>query len=58
MKLQRAYDIMKNKEISEVYYNDKPVWIQEINNDTAKIGFLDGNSERDVFITDLYEDVQ
>ena len=39
----------------KVYYNEKPVWIQEVHDDIAKIGFLDGSQEKDVYIDDLYE---
>ena len=30
--------------------------IQELKENTATIGFLDGSAERDVYIEDLYED--
>ena len=52
---KRVCEILKNKDIKEIYYNDQPVWIQEVNDDIAKIGFLDGSPEKDVYIDDLYE---
>lgn len=55
MEQKRIYDILKNKEICDVYYQDQPVWIQEINNDKAKIGFLNSSRYEDVHICDLYE---
>ena len=51
----RINNILNNKEKSDVYYNDRPVWIQELNNDKATIGFVDNFEEKDVFIKDLYE---
>ena len=58
MNRNRIYEILQNKEIREIYYEDKPVWVQEVNNDVAKIGFMDGNSEIDVPIADLSEEAQ
>ena len=48
--------ISGNKEKVDTFYNERPVWIQELNgNNIAKIGFVDNFEERDVFIEDLYE---
>ncbi len=55
MNRNRVYEIMKNKEIRDIYYENKPVWVQEVNNDVAKIGFMDDTSEIDVPIADLSE---
>lgn len=55
MDLNRINNILENKEKIDIYYNDRPVWIQEINSDTAKVGFIDNFEEKDVFIKDLYE---
>lgn len=55
MDSKRISQILKNKEISEVYYNDRPVWIQELQDNVAKVGFMDSNEEKNVFIEDLYE---
>ncbi len=53
---QRIQEILKSKEIQEVYYNEKPVWIQEVRDNIAKIGFVNSGVEKDVFIEDLYEE--
>ncbi|MBQ3414647.1 MAG: H-type small acid-soluble spore protein [Clostridia bacterium] len=57
MDLKRINNILNNKEKIDIYYEDRPVWIQEVNNDnnTVKIGFVDNFEEKDVFIDDLYE---
>lgn len=55
MNKERINEILKHKELNEVLYNEKPVWIQEVHDDIAKIGFLDGSKEKDVYIEDLYE---
>ncbi len=55
MNKQRINEIMKNQSLNEVFYNEKPVWIQEVHDDIAKVGFLDGSREKDVYIEDLYE---
>lgn len=56
MNSKRAYDIVKNKEIRDIYYDDRPVWIQELKGNTAKVGFVDNNEEKDIYIAELYED--
>lgn len=55
MEYNRVFNILKNKEKTDVFYNDRPVWIQELNNNIAKIGFIDNFEEKDVYIDDLYE---
>lgn len=55
MNRKRAFEIVENKEIKDIYYEDRPVWIQEVNNNIAKVGFIDNNEEKDVFVEDLYE---
>ena len=55
MNKQRINEILNHRQLSEVFYNEKPVWIQEVHDDIAKIGFLDGSQEKDVYIDDLYE---
>ena len=55
MDRQKINEILNNNIINEVFYNEKPIWIQEVENDIAKIGFLDGSQEKNVYITDLYE---
>lgn len=55
MEYQRVYEILKNKEKTDVMYQDRPVWIQEADNHVAKVGFIDNFEEKDVYIEDLYE---
>lgn len=55
MEVNRVQAILSNKEKADIFYEDRPVWIQELNNNTAKIGFIDNFEEKDVFIKDLYE---
>ncbi len=55
MNRNRIYEIMENKEIRDIYYENRPVWVQEVNNDVAKIGFMDDQVEKDVFVEELYE---
>ena len=55
MNYNRVQNILNNKEKVDIYYDERPVWIQGINNNVAKIGFIDNFEERDVFIEDLYE---
>ena len=55
MNRERINKIITNNEINEVFYNEKPIWIQEVHDDIARIGFLDGTQEKNVYISDLYE---
>lgn len=57
MDLKRVHYILDNKEKSDVFYDDRPVWIQGIDdsNFVAKVGFVDNFEEKDVFVEDLYE---
>ena len=55
MDLKRINSILSNDEKFDVFYKDKPVWIQGISNDLAKIGFVDNFKEMDVNISELYE---
>ena len=56
MELNRINSILSNKEKVDIFYEDRPVWIQEINSSTrAKVGFVDDFGEQDVYIKDLYE---
>ena len=56
MDLERIQAMLKSKEKSDVFYDDRPVWIQEVHNNIAKVGFIDNDEERDVYIDELYED--
>ena len=55
MNLERVHELIKNKEKIDVFYEERPVWIQEVNNDMAKVGFIDNFEEKDVYVEDLYE---
>lgn len=57
MELKKIHSILNNKEKFDVFYDERPVWIQGINetNDVAKVGFIDNFEEKDVYISDLYE---
>lgn len=57
MDLQRINFILNNKEKCDVFYNERPVWIQGLDdtNSIAKVGFVDNFEEKDIFIEDLYE---
>lgn len=55
MNRKRVREIVENREIKDIYYEDRPVWVQEVNNNIAKVGFIDNNEEKDVYVEDLYE---
>ena len=55
MKLDRVKNILDNKDMVDVFYDERHIWIQGINDNIAKVGFIDNFEERDVFIEDLYE---
>lgn len=55
MDRERVNEILNHRSLSEVFYNEKPIWIQDVHDDIATIGFLDGSKEKKVYIDDLYE---
>ena len=55
MNLERVQAIINNKEKVDVFYGNNPVWIQEVNNTAAKIGFINNFEEKIVSINDLIE---
>ena len=55
MNKQKVSEILNNYSIYEVFYKNKPIWIQKINNNFAQIGFLDGSPDQNVNISNLYE---
>ena len=55
MELNRINSILSNKDKTDIFYGERAVWIQELNQDKAKVGFIDNFEEKDVFIKDLYE---
>ena len=52
---KRVCEILKNKDIKEIYYNDQPVWIQEVHGNRATVGFVGSNDTKDLYIKELYE---
>ena len=55
MDLGRVQAIINNKEKVDILYKNEPVWIQEVNNNIAKIGFIHEFKEQNVSITELIE---
>ena len=55
MNYSRIKYILNSDEKSDVFYDNKLVWIQGITNNTATIGFVDNFEEKNVSISDLYE---
>lgn len=55
MEINRVNSILSNKEKVDIFYGDRPVWIQELSQNKAKVGFVDDFAEKDVYIKDLYE---
>ena len=55
MNKQRVFEIMQERASHDVLYDERPVWIQEVHDNVARVGFLDGRPEKDVYIEDLYE---
>ena len=57
MNLERITNILNNNEKFDIYYDERAVWVQGINEnqEMAKVGFVDNFEEKDVFIKDLYE---
>lgn len=55
MNFSRVQEVLNNKEKVDIFYDDRPVWIQSANKHVAKVGFIDNFEERDVFIEDLYD---
>ena len=49
MEIDRVQAILNNKEKTDIFYDERAIWIQELSNDTqAKIGFVDNFEEKDV----------
>ena len=55
MNLERIHNMLNTKEKVDVYYNERPVWVQEIHDNIARISFIDNFEEKYVYIEDLYE---
>ena len=57
MDINKVNSILSNDDKVDVFYQDRPVWIQSVSKNklTAKVGFVDNFEERDVYIKDLYK---
>ena len=56
MNIQRLNSILSNDDKFDVFYKERPVWIQGISKDNmAKVGFIDNFEEKDVSVDELYE---
>lgn len=57
MNIERINYILNNDEKFDIFYNDRAVWIQDLNsaNQMATIGFVDNFEEKNVPIKDLFE---
>ena len=55
MDIKRVNYILSNDEKVDVFYQNRPVWIQGVSDTIAKIGFVDNFEEKDVNISDLKE---
>lgn len=57
MDLKTIHFILDNTDKHDVFYDDRPVWIQGIDDskNIAKVGFVDNFEEQNVYIQDLYE---
>lgn len=55
MNLHRVYEILEDQKKYDIMYDERPVWVQEVKDNIAHIGFIDSFEEKDVYIEDLYE---
>lgn len=55
MNEQRLTEILRSNKPIDVFYNTKPVWIQEVKGQTVTIGFMDNSRPKNVLMSDLYE---
>ena len=55
MKKERVFEILNGSQIQDVFYQDKPVWIQDIQGDQAIVGFMNASDPRKIAISELYE---
>lgn len=55
MDYSRAREIYKQNNVVDVFYENEPVWIQEIKDNIATIGYVNKNTVQDVYLEDLYE---
>lgn len=52
---KRVSEILRSKDIKEIYYNEEPVWIQELHSNKVTVGFMNSNDTKDLYVDDLYE---
>ena len=52
---KRICEILNNKTIQEIYYNEQPVWFKKFMAIRATVGFLNSSDTMDLYIDDLYE---
>ena len=45
MDLKRVHSILDNKEKCDIFYDDRPVWIQGVTQHLAKVGFTDNGNQ-------------
>ncbi len=55
MNYERLNSILNSDKKFDIFYKERAVWIQSINTEFAKIGFVDNFEEKDVPIKELYE---
>ena len=55
MDICRVNEIKKTKEKCDVLYEERPIWIQDVQDNIAHISFIDTFEEKNVYIEDLYE---
>ncbi len=57
MNMDRMYHILNTDKKFDIFYEERPVWIQGINdeNQMAKVGFVDNFEEKNVLVRDLHE---
>ena len=55
MNAKKVNNILNSKQKTDIFYNNRPVWIQELNNNIATVGFIDNFEEMDVNVEELYE---
>lgn len=56
MELKRLNSILNSNEKCDVFFDNRIVWIQEVHDNLANIGFVDNFEEKEVNICDLYEE--
>lgn len=55
MDKDRITNILKGYDIKDIYYKNEPIWIQELHDNVATVGFLNSTECKDIHIKDLYE---